>query len=92
MIKDFRHKGLKRFFETDSTKGIQAAHAKKLRSQLSVLEAASGPNDIAPLNWGLHPLQGKEAGQWSIQVNGNWRLTFAFEGEDVILLDYRDYH
>jgi len=27
-----------------------------------------------------------------MQVNGNWRLTFRFDGEDVILVDYQDYH
>jgi proteic killer suppression protein len=42
--------------------------------------------------WGLHPLRGSESGLWAIEVNGNWRLTFAFEGEDAILVDYRDYH
>jgi len=25
-------------------------------------------------------------------VNGNWRMTFRFEGEDAVLVDYRDYH
>ncbi|MFZ1318870.1 MAG: type II toxin-antitoxin system RelE/ParE family toxin [Candidatus Nitrotoga sp.] len=25
-------------------------------------------------------------------MNGNWRLTFAFEGEDAILVNYQDYH
>jgi len=44
-----------------------------------------------PLSWGLHRLQGGER-HWSIQVNGNYRLTFTFAGEDAILLDYRDYH
>ena len=29
---------------------------------------------------------------WSISVNGNWRLTFAFENGDAILVDYQDYH
>jgi len=24
-------------------------------------------------------------------VNGNWRLTFAFENGDAILVDYQDY-
>ena len=32
------------------------------------------------------------AGHWSVKVNANWRLTFVFEGEDAILVDYRDYH
>jgi proteic killer suppression protein len=42
--------------------------------------------------WFLHPLKGSEADQWSIWVNGNWRVTFAFDGADVIVIDYRDYH
>ncbi|MGA9071206.1 MAG: type II toxin-antitoxin system RelE/ParE family toxin [Terracidiphilus sp.] len=25
-------------------------------------------------------------------MNGNWRLTFRFECEDAILVDYQDYH
>jgi proteic killer suppression protein len=42
--------------------------------------------------WKLHSLKGELAGQWSVWVSGNWRLTFAFEGDDAVLVDYRDYH
>ncbi|WP_302476130.1 type II toxin-antitoxin system RelE/ParE family toxin [Azonexus fungiphilus] len=42
--------------------------------------------------WKLHPLVGELADHWSITVNGNWRVTFTFEGEDAILVDYQDYH
>jgi proteic killer suppression protein len=28
----------------------------------------------------------------SLIANGNWRMVFAFEGKDVVLVDYRDYH
>jgi proteic killer suppression protein len=42
--------------------------------------------------WHLHELKGDQAGRWSITVNGNWRLTFAFEDTDVVLLNYEDYH
>jgi len=24
--------------------------------------------------------------------NGNWRLTYAFDDGDVVLVDYQDYH
>jgi proteic killer suppression protein len=27
-----------------------------------------------------------------VKVNGNWRFSFAFEGQDAILVDYQDYH
>ena len=42
--------------------------------------------------WRLHELYGDLKGHWSVDVSGNWRLTFAFEGEDAILVDYQDYH
>ncbi len=42
--------------------------------------------------WHLHKLSGKLKGHWAVTVNGNWRLTFTFEGEDAILIDYQDYH
>lgn len=42
--------------------------------------------------WKLHQLSGNLARHWSVTVNGNWRLTFAFEGTDAVLVDYQDYH
>jgi toxin HigB-1 len=40
----------------------------------------------------LHPLHGERSGSWAVKVSGNWRVTFAFEDEDVIDVDYEDYH
>jgi proteic killer suppression protein len=30
--------------------------------------------------------------RWSIQVSGNWRLTFEFREGNAYILDYEDYH
>lgn len=93
MIRSFRHKGLQRFFEKGSTVGIQAGHAPRIARQLRQLNDARAPQDMNMPGWRLHPLKGRELkGHWSVWVNGNWRLTFAFEGEDAILVDYQDYH
>ncbi len=92
MIRSFRHKGLERFFRTGSTAGIQAKHAKRLRLQLARLDVSSTPNDMAIPGWKLHPLAGGLAGHWAVWVNGNWRMTFTFNGSDAELVDYRDYH
>jgi proteic killer suppression protein len=91
MIKSFRHKGLQRFFETGSKAGIQSAHAAKLRLQLAALDQATRPEDLAAPSWELHSLKGKLAGHWAMTVSGNWRMIFAFEGKDAILVDYLDY-
>jgi hypothetical protein len=31
-------------------------------------------------------------GHWFVDVSGKWRLLFAFEGEDAVLVDFQDYH
>ena len=92
MIKSFQHKGLKEFFETGSKAGIQAQHAQKLSRVLLRLDIAKTANDVNLPGWRLHPLTGSLTGHYSIVVNGNWRITFKFEGEDVFLVDYIDYH
>jgi len=95
MIKSFEHKGLKVFFETGRKSGIQPDHADKLKRLLSRLDIAKTAQDVNLPGWRLHLLNGDLAGYYSIGVNGNWRVIFKFEGDDVILvnyLDYLDYH
>lgn len=41
--------------------------------------------------WKCHLLKGNLYGHWAVWVDKNWRLTFAFEGEDAVLVDYPDY-
>lgn len=92
MIKTFRHKGLQSFFETGSKKGIRPDHASKLARQLARLDVATVASDMNVPGWGLHPLTAELEGHYAVSVNGNWRMTFIFEGEDAILVDYQDYH
>jgi proteic killer suppression protein len=92
MINSFKHKSLEVFFETGSKKGIISEHADKLARILDRLDASVRPNDMNLPGYRLHKLTGKEEGIWSIWVSGNRRITFQFEGEDAILVDYRDYH
>lgn len=92
MIRNYRHKGLRRFAETGSKAGIQPQHAPRLRRLLTALDAASRPEDMNAPGNALHSLKGNLVGHWSVNVSGNWRLTFVFEGEDAVLVDYQDYH
>ncbi|MGH8587081.1 MAG: type II toxin-antitoxin system RelE/ParE family toxin [Gammaproteobacteria bacterium] len=92
MIRSFRHKGVQRIFESGSKAGIEAGHAKRLARQLRRLDDARRPQDMNIPGWRLHPLPGDLAGRWSVSVSGNWRLTFAFDGQDATAVDYLDYH
>lgn len=92
MIRSFRHKGLQKFFEKGSKAGIQAQHAPRLRLMLTRLDDSTRPSDMDAPGWNLHVLKGDLKGHWAVWVDGHWRLTFAFEGEDAVLVDYQDYH
>jgi proteic killer suppression protein len=92
MIKSFRHKGLENFFYDGSKKGIQPKHAGKLARILDRLDMAQTQKDMNYPGADLHPLHGDLEGHWALKVSGNWRISFAFHGEDVYLVDYLDYH
>jgi toxin HigB-1 len=92
MIMSFRHKGLRKLFETGNASGVLAAHKIRLRMQLAALNTAMNIDDMDIPSFKLHPLKGEMKGRWAISVNGNWRLTFEFKDGNVFILDYEDYH
>ena len=92
MIKGFKHKGLERFFLNGTKAGIQTKHAERLRLILGRLNASSRPQDMNLSGLGLHELSGDRKNTWSVQVSGNWRVTFTFSGTDADSVDYEDYH
>ncbi|KAA3629442.1 MAG: peptidase [Proteobacteria bacterium] len=92
MIRNFKHKGLEKFFLKGTKSGIQAKHATRLRLILGRLNAATNPHDMDLPGLKLHELSGGRKGDWSVWVSGNWRVTFRFEGMDAEAIDYEDYH
>jgi len=92
MVKSFKHKGLKKFFNFGSLAGIQAIHQNRLRMQLAAIDTAQVIEDIDLPGFSLHLLKGQRAGIWAISVSGNWRLTFEFKDGNAYILNYEDYH
>jgi toxin HigB-1 len=92
MIVSFKHRGLEQFFESGTTQGIQASHAKRIRLILARLDAATSPQDMNLPGLVLHELAGQRKGTWTVRVSGNWRITFTFEGVDACDVDLEDYH
>jgi proteic killer suppression protein len=90
MIKSFKHKGLKKFFEEGSVKGINPNHATKLSWILSVLDNAENIDDVNFPGSRLHPYTNSDL--WSVDISGNWRILFEFRGKDVYVVDYLDPH
>ena len=92
MIKSFRHKGLRRFYETGNAAGVKAFHKKRLRFQLAALDTAVRIEDMDIPGFRLHPLKGDRKGLWSISTSGNWRITFEFRDGNAYVVNYEDYH
>ena len=92
-IKSITHRGLKRLFENDDTRGIDSRSADKLRKILFAIHDAECVSQIEKFpGWRLHALTGDLAGFWSLRVTGNQRLIFRFEDGDAHDLNLLDYH
>jgi len=92
VIKNFRHKGLKKLYDTGSRQGVKPEHVNRLRLILARLDASQSPQDIALPGLNLHTLKGKYKSYWAVSVSGNWRVIFRFENKNAVDIDYLDYH
>ncbi len=92
MIRSFKHKGLQKLWETGSVSGVNPAHRGRITRMLDALNAAGVPQDMDIPGYRWHELKGDKAGTYSTTVNGNWRITFCWEGSDAIVVNYEDYH
>ena len=92
MIQKIRHKGLKKLYQNDSAAKVNPDHADKLRRILGVLDQASRPEEVDLPGFRLHSLKGDYEGFYAVEVSGNWRVIFRFDGDQVTDVDYLDYH
>lgn len=92
MIRSFRHKGLKRLYEDDDSRGVFAQHVERLRDILVRLDNADNVTDMDLPGLKLHALKGDLKGFWAVTVRANWRVTFSFKDHDAFDVDYMDYH
>src|SRR5437588_6416348 len=58
MIRSFKHRGLKRFYERDDCSGIRSDFADTIQEILTVLDDAAAPQELDLPGYRLHPLKG----------------------------------
>ncbi len=90
MIRSFRSKALRVFFEDGDGRRLSVANVGRVRRLLLALDAAKRPEDVNLPGFYFHGLQGEP--RWSIRVTGNWRITFGWDGIDATDVDLEDYH
>lgn len=59
---------------------------------LDLLDAAVISEDLDLPGLQFHRLTGDSRGRYAVSVNANWRITFGFDDEDAINVDFEDYH
>lgn len=93
-IETIRHKALRRFAETGSSKGLPSGSVNRLRNMLAYLAAMNAEEELrVPPNFGAHRLTGDRKGEWALTVTRNWRLTFRINAAGAIEdMDMEDYH
>jgi len=92
MIASFKHRGLRRFFEDDDRSKLPPEMVERIRSILSLIEAASRIEDMEQPSLRLHPLKGDLKGLWAVTVRANWRIVFRFADGEANDVDFVDYH
>lgn len=92
MIRAFKNKGLREFAATGNARKLSVQNSERVRRILQALEAAPTPEAMNLPGFKFHSLTGNRKGEYSVWVTGNYRITFSFEGEDVVNVDLEDYH
>jgi len=92
VIRSFRHRGLKRFFEESDRRSLDANQVDRIRRILDRLDAAVRPEDMNLPGYKFHGLKGDRKGTYAVSVSGNWRITFRFAEGDAVDVNLEDYH
>lgn len=94
MIASIRHKGLRLLWEQGDGSKLPHDLLTRIEIMLEVIDSVKlMPQDLEAFkNWAPHKLSGNLKDFWSIKVNKNYRIIFRFDGQNVLDVDYIDYH
>ena len=93
-IRSFAHKGLKRLYEEDNTRGVPPDTVGKLRKMFAFLDGMQEAEELRALpTWKVHMLTGDRKATWSLSVTRNRRLTFHIDDDrEICDVNLEDYH
>lgn len=92
MIKTFRHRGLSELWSKGTTAKIGVPYHKRILVRLDRLDVCIKPDEMNLPGFDFHVLKGFDPARYTVHVNGPWCITFGFEGEDAVLVDFEQYH
>lgn len=92
MIRSFRSRALKRYWERGDTARLPPQDLARIRRILDLLDAAGTPEELAIPSFRFHRLRGEMSGRYAVTVRANWRITFGWDDTDATDVDFEDYH
>ncbi len=93
MIKSFADKETERLWKGRKSKAVPEDVRERAVAKLVSINAATSVEELrVPPGNRLHKLGGDREGQWSISINQQHRVCFAFEGGDAYEVEVVDYH
>jgi proteic killer suppression protein len=91
MIKTFRNRGLKLFWEEGNARKLPVQNTQRVKLILDALDAATKPADMDLPGMVFHPLKQYSPLRYSVRVSGNFRITWAWT-QGAVDVDLEDYH
>lgn len=94
-IRSIRHKGLRKFVEKNSPKGLPQDYLAKIADIMTFLIDMEDIEEVFNLRkYKPHRLSGERVGTYSFHVTPNWRITFRHDAatNELYDVDYEDYH
>ena len=91
MIRSCRDEDARRLIERRFSRRLQAIE-KVARVWLELLDAVTSLQDLELPGLRLEALKGDRKGQYSIRINGQFRICFEWRGGDAFDVEIVDYH
>lgn len=93
MITSFACRETQRLFDRQPSRRLPTTIQRIAQRKLEMLNAAETLDDlrIPPANR-LEKLAGRRRGQYSIRINDQWRVCFAWDGQNATDVEIVDYH
>ena len=93
MIRSFRDRDTEAIFRGRFVKRLDGRIQQRARDKLKYLDSAADLRDLrTPPSNQLEALKGDRQGQFSIRINQQWRLCFAWRNGDAHDVEITDYH
>lgn len=93
MIRHFADKETERVWNEERSRKLPPDIQDTALRKLQLLDAADKIEDLRnPPGNRLEPLKGNRKGQWSIRINGQWRICFVWSDGNAEKVEICDYH